>query len=191
MNTDGERVTCRARTGLRGRGRRRSNAVPRGDGPRAEGTTPPPVWQRPTSHGTLVGARVGVRMADRPIRLANLSGHFGDRFIAGDEVLAGDPVDVPVGDYPAEIALAAPAAPYPKDPVAGMSNTSPTRGDRIWGRSPSEGSRSSPTRCVRRGHRPIPHDPRPVRIRPRRMAARMREAVGPQQPGLERISCCA
>ncbi|WP_280396566.1 acyclic terpene utilization AtuA family protein [Nocardia carnea] len=58
-------------------------------------------------------------MADRPIRLANFSGYHGDRFTAVDEVLAGDPVDVLVGDYLAEITLAALAARYLADPGRG------------------------------------------------------------------------
>ncbi|MFI2333431.1 acyclic terpene utilization AtuA family protein [Nocardia rhamnosiphila] len=58
-------------------------------------------------------------MADQPIRLANFSGYFGDRFTAVDEVLAGDPVDVLVGDYLAEITLAALAARHLTDPDRG------------------------------------------------------------------------
>lgn len=46
----------------------------------------------------------------RPIRIANFSGYLGDRYSALAEVLAGDPVDVLVGDYLAEITLAALAA---------------------------------------------------------------------------------
>ncbi|MGW0177832.1 acyclic terpene utilization AtuA family protein [Nocardia sp. NPDC003345] len=58
-------------------------------------------------------------MSDRPIRLANFSGYLGDRFTAVDEVLAGDPVDVLVGDYLAEITLAALAARHHADPTRG------------------------------------------------------------------------
>ncbi|NUP28497.1 MAG: DUF1446 domain-containing protein [Nocardia sp.] len=58
-------------------------------------------------------------MADQPIRLANFSGYLGDRFTAVDEVLAGDPVDVLVGDYLAEITLAALAARFLADPDRG------------------------------------------------------------------------
>ncbi|MGW1737457.1 acyclic terpene utilization AtuA family protein [Nocardia sp. NPDC001965] len=58
-------------------------------------------------------------MADQPIRLANFSGYLGDRFTAVDEVLAGDPVDVLVGDYLAEITLAALSARFLADPDRG------------------------------------------------------------------------
>lgn len=58
-------------------------------------------------------------MADRPVRLANFSGYHGDRFTAVDEIITGDPVDVLVGDYLAEITLAALAARYLADPERG------------------------------------------------------------------------
>lgn len=45
-------------------------------------------------------------MSTRPIRIANFSGYLGDRFTAVDEALAGDPVDVLIGDYLAEFTLA-------------------------------------------------------------------------------------
>lgn len=43
----------------------------------------------------------------RPIRIGNFSGYLGDRFTAIDEAMAGDPVDVLMGDYLAEVTLAA------------------------------------------------------------------------------------
>jgi hypothetical protein len=49
-------------------------------------------------------------MSERPVRIANVSGYLGDRYTAVDEVMAGDPVDVIMGDYLAEITLAALAA---------------------------------------------------------------------------------
>ncbi|UIJ56838.1 DUF1446 domain-containing protein [Amycolatopsis acidiphila] len=55
----------------------------------------------------------------RPVRIANFSGYLGDRFTAIDEGMAGDPVDVLVGDYLAEVTLAALAARYRKDPSRG------------------------------------------------------------------------
>lgn len=42
----------------------------------------------------------------RPLRLANFSGYLGDRHTGIDEAMGGDPVDVLVGDYLAEITLA-------------------------------------------------------------------------------------
>ncbi|GAA1379919.1 DUF1446 domain-containing protein [Pseudonocardia kongjuensis] len=49
-------------------------------------------------------------MGTRSLRIANVSGYLGDRFTAVDEAMAGDPVDVLMGDYLAEITLAALAA---------------------------------------------------------------------------------
>ncbi|BBG02269.1 MULTISPECIES: acyclic terpene utilization AtuA family protein [Pseudonocardia] len=49
-------------------------------------------------------------MGTRSLRIANVSGYLGDRYTAVDEVMAGDPVDVLMGDYLAEITLAALAA---------------------------------------------------------------------------------
>jgi hypothetical protein len=43
----------------------------------------------------------------RPVRIGNFSGYLGDRFTAVDEAMAGDPVDVLMGDYLAEVTLAA------------------------------------------------------------------------------------
>jgi hypothetical protein len=43
----------------------------------------------------------------RPLRVAGFSGYLGDRASALAEALAGDPVDVLVGDYLAEVTLAA------------------------------------------------------------------------------------
>ncbi|WP_181781982.1 acyclic terpene utilization AtuA family protein [Pseudonocardia pini] len=45
-------------------------------------------------------------MSRRPVRIANFSGYLGDRYTGLAEALAGDPVDVLVGDYLAEITLA-------------------------------------------------------------------------------------
>jgi len=58
-------------------------------------------------------------MNDRPIRIANFSGYLGDRFSAVDEAMAGDPVDVLIGDYLAEITLAALSARHGQDPSKG------------------------------------------------------------------------
>jgi hypothetical protein len=49
-------------------------------------------------------------MNERSVRIGNFSGYLGDRFTAIDEALAGDPVDVLMGDYLAEVTLAALAA---------------------------------------------------------------------------------
>ena len=54
-------------------------------------------------------------MAERAVRIAGFSGYLGDRFTAIDEAVAGDPVDVLIGDYLAEITLAALAARHRQD----------------------------------------------------------------------------
>lgn len=58
-------------------------------------------------------------MSERAIRIGDFSGYLGDRFTALDEALAGDPVDVLVGDYLAEITLAALSLRYQRDPSRG------------------------------------------------------------------------
>jgi hypothetical protein len=55
----------------------------------------------------------------RPIRIANFSGYLGDRFTALDEAMAGDPVDVLIGDYLAEVTLAALSARHRQDASKG------------------------------------------------------------------------
>ena len=57
-------------------------------------------------------------MSEQPIRIANFSGYLGDRFTALSEALAGDPVDVLVGDYLAEITMAGISAGFTSDPKA-------------------------------------------------------------------------
>ena len=52
------------------------------------------------------------------IRIGNFSGYLGDRFDALSEVLAGDPVDVLVADYLAEVTAAGLAAASRKRPEA-------------------------------------------------------------------------
>jgi hypothetical protein len=59
-------------------------------------------------------------MSERPIRIGNFSGYLGDRFTALAEALAGDPVDVLIGDYLAEITLAALSSRYQRDPGRGF-----------------------------------------------------------------------
>ncbi|WP_040831009.1 acyclic terpene utilization AtuA family protein [Nocardia jiangxiensis] len=57
-------------------------------------------------------------MSENSVRIANFSGYLGDRFTALSEALAGDPVDVLVGDYLAEITMAAVSAGFTSDPKA-------------------------------------------------------------------------
>ncbi|MGN2638079.1 acyclic terpene utilization AtuA family protein [Nocardia takedensis] len=58
-------------------------------------------------------------MARQPVRVANFSGYYGDRFSAFDEAMGGDPFDVLVGDYLAEITLASLSAAHHRDPSRG------------------------------------------------------------------------
>jgi len=62
-------------------------------------------------------------MSRRALRLANFSGYLGDRFSALDEALSGDPVDVLIGDYLAEITLAGLAAAHAKDGSKGYAES--------------------------------------------------------------------
>ncbi len=59
----------------------------------------------------------------RPVRIANFSGYIHDRPSALAEVLAGDPVDVVIGDYLAEATMATMAAAAQRDPSSGYAHT--------------------------------------------------------------------
>ncbi|AZG44471.1 acyclic terpene utilization AtuA family protein [Gordonia insulae] len=59
-------------------------------------------------------------MTREAIRIANFSGYLGDRRTAIDEAIAGDRVDVLMGDYLAEITLAALSAAYQRNPDRGF-----------------------------------------------------------------------
>jgi hypothetical protein len=58
-------------------------------------------------------------VSDRAIRIGNFSGYLGDRASAIAEALEGDPVDVLMGDYLAEVTLAALAAAHRRRPDGG------------------------------------------------------------------------
>jgi hypothetical protein len=62
-------------------------------------------------------------MSKRPVRIANFSGYLGDRYSAFDEVMGGDPVDVLMGDYLAEITLASFAARYRANVSTGYADS--------------------------------------------------------------------
>ncbi|MEI8081939.1 MAG: acyclic terpene utilization AtuA family protein, partial [Actinomycetes bacterium] len=44
-------------------------------------------------------------VADRPVRIANCSGFFGDRLAAAQEMVDGGPIDVLTGDWLAELTM--------------------------------------------------------------------------------------
>ncbi len=61
---------------------------------------------------------------DRAVRIANVSGFYGDRLQATAEMLAGpDPVDVLTGDYLAELTMLILWKARQKDPSAGYATT--------------------------------------------------------------------
>lgn len=60
----------------------------------------------------------------RPVRIANVSGFFGDRVTAAREMLDGpEPVDVLTGDYLAELTMLILWKQQQKDPTAGFAGT--------------------------------------------------------------------
>jgi hypothetical protein len=58
-----------------------------------------------------------------PLRIANCSGFYGDRFAAMREVVTGGPVDVVTGDYLAELTLLILFRSRAKDPSRGYATT--------------------------------------------------------------------
>ncbi len=58
-----------------------------------------------------------------PIRIANCSGFYGDRFSALREVVTGGPIDVVTGDYLAELTLLILFRSRAKDPSRGYATT--------------------------------------------------------------------
>lgn len=61
--------------------------------------------------------------ADAPLRIANVSGFYGDRASAMREMLEGGPVDVLTGDYLAELTMLILARDRMKDPATGYAKT--------------------------------------------------------------------
>ena len=59
----------------------------------------------------------------RPVRIANFSGFYGDRFSAAKEMLDGGPIDFLTGDYLAELTLMILWKARRKDPAAGFATT--------------------------------------------------------------------
>ena len=81
-----------------------------------------------------------------PIRIANASGFYGDRFAAVREMLAGGELDVLTGDYLAELTMLILGRDRPKDPDARLRQDVPAPAGGMPRRSPSSAaSRSSPT----------------------------------------------
>jgi hypothetical protein len=62
-------------------------------------------------------------MEDRPVRIANCSGFYGDRMSALAEMVEGGPVDVITGDYLAEVTMLILARSRLKKPGGGYAST--------------------------------------------------------------------
>jgi len=62
-------------------------------------------------------------VADRPVRIANCSGFFGDRRAAAREMVSGGPIDVLTGDWLAELTMLILARQRSKRPEAGYAGT--------------------------------------------------------------------
>ena len=61
---------------------------------------------------------------DRPVRIGNCSGFYGDRLAAAREMVEGpEPIDVLCGDYLAELTMLILAKAQAKDPAAGYATT--------------------------------------------------------------------
>lgn len=60
---------------------------------------------------------------ERPVRIANCSGFYGDRMTALADMATGGPVDVITGDYLAEVTMLVLAKARLKDPAAGYART--------------------------------------------------------------------
>jgi len=78
---------------------------------------------------------------NRPLRIANCSGFYGDRLAAAREMVDGGPIDVLTGDYLAELTMLILAKAQAKDPAV-RGRASSGRGTRG-----GEGARSS-TSCA-------------------------------------------
>src|SRR3954470_17153483 len=61
--------------------------------------------------------------AQRPLRIGNCSGFYGDRFAAMQEMLTGGDLDVLTGDYLAELTMLILFRSRLKDPDAGYATT--------------------------------------------------------------------
>ncbi|HEU5269052.1 MAG TPA: acyclic terpene utilization AtuA family protein, partial [Jatrophihabitans sp.] len=61
--------------------------------------------------------------ADRPLRIGNFSGFYGDRFSALAEMLAGGELDVLTGDYLAELTMLILGRDRQRDPALGYAKT--------------------------------------------------------------------
>jgi hypothetical protein len=72
-------------------------------------------------------------MTQRPIRIANCSGFYGDKLSAAKEMVDGGPIDVLTGDYLAELTMLLLWKGRQKDPAAGYARTFLTQVEHVLG----------------------------------------------------------
>ncbi|HLI25288.1 MAG TPA: acyclic terpene utilization AtuA family protein [Acidimicrobiales bacterium] len=72
-------------------------------------------------------------MRERPVRIANCSGFYGDRLGAAREVVEGGPIDVLTGDYLAELTMLILWKSRLKDPDGGWAKTFLTQMEQVLG----------------------------------------------------------
>ncbi|MCU1374582.1 MAG: exopolyphosphatase [Actinomycetia bacterium] len=73
-------------------------------------------------------------MSERPIRIANISGFYGDRLAAAREMVDGpDPIDVLTGDYLAELTMLILWKARRKDPTTGYATTFVRQMEQVMG----------------------------------------------------------
>jgi Acyclic terpene utilisation family protein AtuA len=70
---------------------------------------------------------------NRPVRIANCSGFYGDRLAAAREMVEGGPLDVLTGDYLAELTMLILWKARQKDPTAGWARTFLTQLEQVLG----------------------------------------------------------
>lgn len=75
----------------------------------------------------------------RPVRIANCSGFYGDRFRAARDMVEGGPIDVLTGDYLAELTMLILWKARNKDPDAGFARTFLAQMEQILGTSTDRG----------------------------------------------------
>ena len=70
---------------------------------------------------------------NRPVRIGNCSGFYGDRIDAAREMVEGGPIDVLTGDYLAELTMLILWKAKQKDPTAGYARTFLTQLEHVLG----------------------------------------------------------
>ncbi|HEY4005468.1 MAG TPA: acyclic terpene utilization AtuA family protein [Pseudonocardia sp.] len=72
-------------------------------------------------------------MGNRPVRIGNCSGFYGDRLAAAREMVEGGPIDVLTGDYLAELTMLILWKAKQKDPSTGYARTFLTQLEHVLG----------------------------------------------------------